>query len=84
MIKPTHPRPTARADFSRERRRHVVALLRRSGVLSNVSPDAQLLYTVGALICDANGRFSKAELDAATADPSIIEAARQLLRKAAA
>lgn len=72
------------ATFSRERRRHVVALIRRNGLLRNVSRDAQLMYAIGALICDDAGRFSQADLDAATADPSIIAAAQELLRKAAA
>jgi len=75
---------SVKANFSRERRRHVLALLRGDRVLETVGPDAQLLYAVGALVCDDTGRVSEADLHLALRDPSIVSAARELLRKAAA
>lgn len=71
------------ANFSRERRRHVRDVLRRSGILaSDLTDTEQLMYAVGCLICDDAGRFTHADLRTALVDPSIVQAARTLLRKA--
>jgi hypothetical protein len=82
MNDPIHP--SVKANFSRERRRHVIALLRGDRVLETVGPDAQLLYAVGGLVCDEAGRVSESHLRAALRDPSIVATARELIRKAAA
>lgn len=71
-------------DLSRERRRHVLNALRRSGIFtSDLTEHERLIYTLGCLVCDAAGRFTNADLQAALADPSTVQAARTLLRKAA-
>lgn len=73
------------ANLSRARRRHVLNLLDRAGVLTaGLSDDAELTYVVGALICDDTGFLKKADLVAAFQDPSIVQAARALLAKARA
>jgi hypothetical protein len=77
-------RPTA--DLSRERRRQVHRLLKRTGVVHDprLSTDAKVLYVVGALICDQQGAGSTEVLMAAMQDPSIVQAARTILAKAVA
>lgn len=72
------------ADLSRTRRRHVLQLLRRSGILTNtgLTDRARLVYTVGCLVCDDAGRIKQPVLTAALNDPSIVQVARTLLRKA--
>lgn len=73
------------ADLSRERRRHVLRLLSRTGIMSaDISDDARLTYVVGALVCNDIGYLKKDDLVAAFADPSVVQAARTLLEKAAA
>jgi hypothetical protein len=82
MNDPIHP--SVKANFSRERRRHVIALLRGDRVLETVGPDAQLVYAVSALVCDDTGRVRESHIHDALRDPSIVAAARELIRKAAA
>lgn len=73
------------ADLSRERRRHVLRLLGRTGILNaDISDDARLTYVVGALVCNDVGYLKQADLVAAFNDPSVVQAARTLLAKAAA
>lgn len=75
-----------RADLSRERRRHVLQLMRRTGVLTDthLTDKDRLIYVVGALVCDDVGRVNTTDLAEALRDPSIVQAARALLRKAGA
>lgn len=73
------------ADLSRKRRRHVLNLIERTGILaSDVGDDALLTYVVGALVCDDTGFLKKADLVDAFQDPSVVQAARTLLGKAMA
>lgn len=72
------------ADFSQERREHVLRWLVGEGVATNLalSYEARIYAAVGALICDSTGRFADADLKRALADPSIVQVARALLREA--
>lgn len=74
-----------KADLSRKRRRHVLDLVRRTGLLTDngLTDDARLLYVVGGLICNDAGVAKQADLTAAMRDPSIVQAARTILTKAA-
>lgn len=77
--------PIRAADLSRERRRHVLNLLKRQGIVtSSLSDSARLTYVVGALVCDDTGYLKKDSLVAAFQDPSVVQAARTLLAKAVA
>lgn len=73
-------------NYSRARRRHGINLIRRSGVLTDtrVTDEARLMYAVGVLIATDQGHVSDTALQAAYADPSVLQAAHELLRKAAA
>ena len=46
-----------------------------------LSDNARVMYTAGLLVCSTDGFVSKADMDAALADPSAVNAARQLLAK---
>lgn len=73
------------ADFSPERRAHVLSYIQGSGLLTHPDLDdgARLLCVVGTLICDDQGRMSKSDLEDAYADPSVRQVAAQLLKEAA-
>ncbi len=76
--------PTRPVDYSRRRRRHALAILkRRAGEerWAALSDNARVMYTVGLLVCSPLGFARKADMDAALADPSAVNAARQLLAK---
>ena len=71
------------ADFSPDRRAAALSWLRGERLLtSGVSYEARLMAAVGLLICDDGGHIKQADLVAAMADPSIVQAARELLREA--
>lgn len=71
------------ANYSEERRLAALSWIRGEGLLASaISYDARLAAAVGLLICDDAGHIKKADLHAAMADPSIVQAARQLLREA--
>lgn len=71
------------ADYSPERRETALSWIRHEGLLtSNVSYDARLMAAVGLLICDDAGHIKQADLEVAMGDPSIVQAARSLLREA--
>lgn len=71
------------ADYSPERRTTAISWIRGEGLLTaNVSYDARLMAAVGLLICDDVGHIKHADLLIAMEDPSIIQAARALLREA--
>lgn len=75
---------TPLANFSPERREVALAVIRGSGVLTHpaMTYESRLLYAVGTLICDDAGLFEKAAVNEAMSDPSIVQAARALLREA--
>lgn len=74
----------ARPNFSPERRATALSWIRGEGLLgSGLTEDAQILAAVGLLICDDMGRIKQADLQASMCDPSVIQAARNLLKEAA-
>ena len=64
-----------------ERRRRALLLLRH-GSVSRRPLDDQIVYTVGLLIADADGRVDRDQLVAAAQDPEYCAAARKLLKEA--
>ena len=71
------------ADYSRERRRAVLSLLRDKRFRrADLTPNARLMYAVSALACDETGHISEPNLSRAMADSSTVQAAKTLLRKA--
>ncbi len=72
------------ADFSPEWAEHAIDYIRRNGLLEReLSQEALRVMAIGLLICDDNGMFRPEDMHEALDDPSIINAADQLLRKAA-
>ena len=71
------------ADFSHARRKKALRILRaeRAG-LRDLPPKAREMYVVGMLICNEVGWFSNTALHEALGDPSICQAAQNLLREA--
>lgn len=63
-----------------ERRAHAHRVLngQRESMLT-LSVDARVMYALGLLICDDEGRIPKDGLDEAAADPDALVRARQLL-----
>jgi hypothetical protein len=79
------PIPAHRADYSSRRRATALNYLRgevagKKG--RRLSDDAAVTLTVGLLICDAKGNFSRAAIDSAMRDRSVVNAARAIMRKA--
>jgi len=71
-------------DYSPERRATALSWIRGEGLLhSDLTDGARLLAAVGLLICDEAGRIKQADLNEAMSDPSVVQAARNLLREAA-
>lgn len=73
------------ANFSAERREHALGMIRsanRQG-MSGLDYNSRLAYAVGTLICDETGFFTHDAIVSALKDASIVQAARELLRKAA-
>jgi len=72
-----------RPNLSRERRRHIMRMIEGEGVLdADLSEDARILYIVGGLVCNDVGVARQSDLDAAMAEPAILEAAIEILAKA--
>lgn len=72
-----------RANFSRERRRTAVRYLRAEVPLKKPFSDgALLMLTVCLLICDDAGFVSQPATVSAMNDPSVVSAAREVIRKA--
>lgn len=71
------------ADFSPEWSEHCVEYLLDNNILEKGLPQPELrLIAVSLLIADDNGAFMKDDLQEALADPSIVNAADQILRRA--
>ena len=81
MVEQNAPRGTPLADFSEERRAHALRLLRAEKVLIDprLSDDAKLLFCVSLLVCDDFGFARRDDVNRAVLDPSIINAARQIM-----
>ncbi|MFA5712345.1 hypothetical protein [Mycolicibacterium sp.] len=64
----------------RERRRHVVRLVKRVGLhQAPLSEAARLTYVIGALIADDAGCIKKADLTEAAKNPKIVALAANIL-----
>lgn len=71
------------ADFSPEWAEHSINYLIENNLLTKGLPQDHLRFlAVSLLICDDNGSFMKDDLEEALLDPSIVNAADQLIRKA--
>ena len=65
---------------SRERRRHVVKLVRRVGLhAAQLSDDARLTYVVAALVADDSGRIPNDLLFSTCKDPKLLALAENIL-----
>lgn len=75
--------PTQVPNYSARRREHAVRMLRgMRPELRSLSASARQLYAVGLLLCDDDGRLSEDTLAHHVDDPSVQQAAANLLRKA--
>lgn len=83
MISPQPPesgQTPPRRVISRERRRHVVKLVKRVGLHSaGLSDDALLTYVVGALIASDVGYVADRDLFDARKDPKLVALASNIL-----
>lgn len=82
MSTPQNPdgAPVSAAKITRERRRHVVRLVKRVGLHgAQLSDDARLTYVIGALIASDAGRVKNSDLAAAAADPKMVALAANIL-----
>lgn len=71
------------ADFSTEWSEHCIEYLLDNNILGKGLPAPELrLIAISLLIADDEGAFMRDDLQEALADPSIVNAADQLLRKA--
>lgn len=79
------PRPPRHPDFSPERRQVMLGLLSDDDFLSADLPEsARILYAVSGLVCDDAGVALESDIAAALDDPSVIQYARSLLKRAVA
>jgi hypothetical protein len=72
-----------KADYSPEWRANAVDyLVGRNPFAEDLSDEALLLLAVSLLICDDDGGFYPSQIDEALLDPSVVNAASNLLQKA--
>ncbi len=72
------------ADYSPEWLQHAIDYIIDNRMLEReLSPEALRVMAVGLLICDDNGMFRPEDLHEALDDPTILNVADQILRKAA-
>jgi len=71
-----------RPDFSDYKRETIVLYLRAGGLVDRVPRDALIMLVVGMLIADDEGAFSEQALLSAMNDPSAMQVARTLIKKA--
>lgn len=72
------------ADFSPEWIQHAIDYIVDNGMLDRgLKPDSLRLLAVSLLICDDNGMFRPEDLHDALDDPTILNVADQILKKAA-
>lgn len=67
--------------IDKTRRRRALLVLRH-GSVSRRPVEDQIVYAVGLLIADAEGRVDREQLVAAAQDPEYCAAARELLKEA--
>lgn len=71
-----------RPDFSEYRRDTVVLYLKAAGLIDRMNQEALTLLVVGMLLADDTGSFSEKSLVVAMSDPSTLQVAGTLIRKA--
>lgn len=77
------PRPPRPADLSPERRETVLGLLGDERFrTADLSFNSRILYTLSALVCDETGLVRQVDMEHALDDPSLIQCARSLLKRA--
>lgn len=77
-------RLTPLADYSPQWMQHAVDYILDNGMLDrDLSADSLRLLAVSLLICDDNGMFRPEDLQEALDDPTILNVADQILKKAA-
>lgn len=69
-------------DFSEYRRDTVVLYLQAAGLVERMNVEALTLLVVGMLLADDEGSFSEQSLLVAMSDPSTLQVARTLIKKA--
>ena len=77
--------PVHTPNFSKRRRRVVRSMLHEATYnpgWSTLSDHAKLCYTIGLLICDETGRFTKGALTSALQDELLVTYAAATLAKA--
>jgi hypothetical protein len=70
------------ANFSDYRRETIVLYLKAGGLVERLPGNALVFLVVGMLISDDVGEFTEQALLAAMDDPSTLQAARTLIKKA--
>ena len=73
--------PEHHADYSPLRREWCMRYLADHST-DGLTQDAKIQLVVGMLLCTESGYISRAALDSAARDPSVINAARQILKDA--
>lgn len=72
------------ADFSPEWISHGIDYIKRNNLLDReLTTEALRVMAIGLLICDDNGMFREEDLREALDDPTIVNVADQMLKKAA-
>ena len=69
-------------DFSEYRRDTVVLYLQAAGLPERMSYESLTLLVVGMLLADDTGSFSEKSLVVAMSDPSTLQVAKTLIKKA--
>jgi len=69
-------------DFSEYRRDTVVLYLQAAGLIQRMNTEALTLLVVGMLLADDTGSFSEQSLLVAMSDPSTLQVAKTLIKKA--
>jgi hypothetical protein len=69
-------------DFSEYRRETVVLYLQAAGLIKRMNHQGLMLLVVGMLLADDTGSFSEKSLIIAMSDPSTLQVAKTLIKKA--
>ncbi len=69
-------------DFSEYRRDTCVLYLQAAGLTERMNTEALTLLVVGMLLADDKGSFSEQSLLVAMSDPSTLQVAKTLIKKA--
>ena len=69
-------------DFSEYRRETIILYLQAAGLTTRLNTEALTLLVVGMLLADDEGAFSEESLVVAMSDPSTLQVAKTLIKKA--